>query len=187
MKNKDKKKAGAKKEIKRPSHKKPRPKKYVEAKIPPLPPVPTEQVVIPKEPVVKFEIPEKILGPQTSEEKFVELLRKAATELKNVADNISSVKKSRHPLPETVYYKSGGIGCVLRLEAVADSYRLVEQIAEELRREATSQEAWQSIHKDVVETVENANLTMIKDVVEESVQQSRANWIVRFFRFLFGK
>lgn len=38
-----------KKEIKRPAHKKPRAKKYVEAKIPGLPPVPTNAIPITKE------------------------------------------------------------------------------------------------------------------------------------------
>lgn len=46
---KPKKAAGPKKEVKRPTHKKPRPKKYVEAKIPERPTVPTEQVPITKE------------------------------------------------------------------------------------------------------------------------------------------
>lgn len=49
MKNKTEKKTKQKKEIKRPAYKKPRPKKYVEAKIPSLPPVPTIQLPITKE------------------------------------------------------------------------------------------------------------------------------------------
>lgn len=49
MKNKKSKKSEFKTEIKRPAHKKPRAKKYVEAKIPELPPVPTTQLQITKE------------------------------------------------------------------------------------------------------------------------------------------
>lgn len=179
-----KKTSGPKKEVKRPAIKKPRPKKYVEAKIPTLPPVPTKVFEAKAAPLcavhmdatklpcldcmktdtVKFEIPKEILGPQTPEERFVELLHKAADELKSVADNLS-IEQPRHPIPDTVYYKSGGIGAVLRLEVGGDMLNHFEKVTEELSKTHGWSKTFQVLQDelktakgDVVETVEDYNL-----------------------------
>lgn len=94
MKNKNKKKAGPKKEVKRPAHKKPRPKKYVEAKIPDLPPVPAEQITVTKEaPVPTVEAPKtKTITIQLelpdgqTEAEFKDSILSAVKQLKTVAE-----------------------------------------------------------------------------------------------------
>lgn len=68
MKDKKKKIVGPKKEVKRPASKKPRPKKYVEAKIPALPPVPTKTVEITNEASIKItNSPEVLPTPPSAE------------------------------------------------------------------------------------------------------------------------
>lgn len=169
MKNKDKKKVGAKKEIKRPTHKKPRPKKYVEARIPQLPPVPTAQIPITKDipDTVKFEIPKNVLGPQTPEERFVELINKAADELKKVADN-AKIVQPRHPVPKTVYYKPGGIGAILRLEVGGDMMNHINGVMEELEKSHGWSKTFQSWKEEtgIVETVEAVEDPAIKTDVD---------------------
>jgi len=125
-----KEKKGAKKTVKRPSHKKPRPKKYVEAKIPSLPPVPTEQVPVIKEaepvleeaPKLKMVTVEVELPAGQTEEEFKNKLLKAAGQLKLLSEVVSEIKEDnaeaerKHRYPNVKLYTHPGIGLIRRRE-----------------------------------------------------------------------
>ena len=160
MKNKEKKtkktKKAVNKEVKRPSNKKPRPKKFIEAKIPDLPPIPAEVPVTnsaeaaPQEKqleFVDFKIPREVLGPQKPEERFVELLQKAANIVKTVAETPAPAPRSG---PETVFYEPGGIGLIRRVEYSSLDFN-PRQIVEDLRSThgwAESFKEWEKELKD---------------------------------------
>lgn len=126
------KKPSPKKEIKRPAHKKPRPKKYVEAKIPTLPPVPTTALEITRDKTTK-PVPVKTITIELPDGQTEGMLTKAilsATEqLKILADEIFKDAPAAHeasraerepPNMQTIYHDPG-VGVIKRhFETIPD-------------------------------------------------------------------